>query len=96
MIVINTALPKLCHAQAGDVVRITDSCGELLPALYLVSVFNEKGKRAGRPGLLHGLYDDERPFFLVDLATGVAQPMPHLSSRVQIVRNVAVYEGCQT
>lgn len=93
MLIINTKLPKLCHAQIGGTVRLTGPDGEPMSELFIVSTFNEKGRRAGRSGMMHGLYDEERPLFLTSLASGEAVPMPHLSSRVEIVRDVAVVEG---
>jgi hypothetical protein len=92
MIVVRTDLPKLCHARPGDVVQIVDTEGDVEPSLYLVCVFPVKGKRAGRGVELinHGLYDEERPLFLVDIETGISREMPHLSNRVQIRRDVRV------
>lgn len=92
MKIITTRLPKLCHARPGDVVRIPADEGiGADPALYLVAVSTaHKDKRAMRSNMSHGLYDEERPLFLVNVETGEARAMPHLSSRVEIVRNVIV------
>jgi hypothetical protein len=77
-------LPKLCHAKAGDVIRIP---GDL--ALYLVCR-HDIGKKQ-RPKIAgNGLYSEENPMFMVNLETGEASALPHYSSRVEIVRDVAV------
>jgi hypothetical protein len=76
MRMIDMRPPKLCSAAVGDVVQIED-------VTYIVCAVNAVGKRKARPISL-GLYDDERPLFLVNLASGEAVPMPHLSSRVEI------------
>lgn len=41
---------------------------------------------------MNGPYSDEREHFLVNLETGEACAMPHLSSRCEIVRNIAMIE----
>ena len=60
---------------------------------YLVCiVINEKKKRAP----LHasnGLYSEENPTFLVSLLTGECIAMPHLSTRVEIVRDISIVES---
>ena len=83
---VDTRLPKLCHAKPGSIVRLENG-------LHMVCVFPVKGKRAARPLSNMGLYDDERPLFLVHMATGEAVPMPHLSSRVEIVDDVTLVDG---
>lgn len=93
MQVINIRLPKLCHAKPGDTVRLPDREGNLLDELFMVCAFPVKGKRAARPMVLHGLYDDERPLFLVSLETGLARGMPHLSSQVEIVSDLVLVQG---
>lgn len=93
MKIINNQLPKLCHARPGDVIRVPYEHGGEGSTLYLVSVFNTPGKRPLRSNAMNGLYDDERPLFMVNLSTGEARPLPHLSSRVEIVRDIAVIEG---
>lgn len=80
-------LSKLCHAQPGDVIRIPQ-----FPSLYLVACFAMKGCKPARAGATNGLYSDERPLFMVDLASGEARELPHLSSLVEIVRGAAVVE----
>jgi len=91
MLLVNTSMPKLCHARPGDAVRLLDrETGNPLPELYIVCIFNQKGKRHMRPCRSEGLYDEQRPLFLVNLTTGEAAEMPHLSSRVQIVRDARI------
>ncbi len=92
--------PKICFAKAGDVVRITfdgTDYGALNPAPFLVCVNSgisgAKGKRCQvQKNAMAGLYSDERNHFLVNLETGEACAMPHLSSRCEIVRNLAMIE----
>ncbi|MER1940483.1 hypothetical protein ABS755_07215 [Castellaniella sp. FW104-16D08] len=95
MKVINTKLPKLCHARPGDVIRVTDDTGKPTDTLFLVAVFNAPGKRAMRDNMMQGLYDEERPLFMVNLETGEARPLPHLSSRIEFVRDIVAVEGCR-
>lgn len=86
MKVVDTRKPKLCSAKPGSVIQLLNE--DQVPAgdFYLVSVMDVKGKRAARELATQGLYDDERPLFLVSLSNGQAIAMPHLSSRVDIVR----------
>lgn len=93
MLFIDTRLPKLCHANPGDVIRIGDKDGIIQSDIYLVCAFNQEGKRAARKTISNGLYDDERPLFMVNLITGEAKPLPHLSSRVEIVKDIAIVRG---
>ena len=86
MKVIDTRQPKLCSAPVGSVVQIEEKT-------YLVCAFNPGGKRGQRPNMSQGLYDEERDLFLVDLASGEASKMPHLSSRVDICHNAAIVLG---
>lgn len=86
MKIVDTRQPKLCSASVGSVVQIEDKT-------YMVCAFNPGGKRAQRPNMSHGLYDDERDLFLVDLSTGEAVKMPHLSSRVDICRDPVLTLG---
>lgn len=92
MIYVNTRLPKLCHAQPGQKVRLPDpATGAVLPEVFMVVAVAERLRgrtlRPARKGISLGLYDDERPLMLVSMSTGVAQPMPHLSSRAEILRD---------
>ncbi len=89
MKIVDTRQPKLCSAPVGSVVQIDDKT-------YLVCAFNPGDKRAARPGMPHGLYDEERDLFLVDLANGEATKMPHLSSRVEIRRDAVLTLGDTT
>lgn len=77
--------PKVCFAKPGDVIELPDAFG----TLFLVCCYDLGRPR--NPVASNGLYSDENPHFLVDLINGQARPMPHLSSRARIVRNVAVY-----
>ncbi|KVP96453.1 hypothetical protein WJ97_11225 [Burkholderia ubonensis] len=83
---VNTALPKICHARIGQKVRLPDSkTGEVQPEVFVVVALDKPGRRAARPGMSHGLYDDERELMLVSLTTGIARKMPHLSSRAELL-----------
>lgn len=87
---VRAELPKLCHARPGELVRLPGDDGRPSGPLYLVCAAEVKGRRALRECMTHGLYDDERPLFLVDIETGAATPMPHLSSRAQIIDDAEV------
>src|SRR5690242_4944253 len=80
-------LPKLCHATPGQIIRVPEMEGK-----FMVCVVNIKNKRAAR-NISKGLYDDERPLFIVNIETGEALAMPHLSTRVEIIDDIAVVEN---
>lgn len=84
---------KLCHAKPGDAVRIIDKNGNRSAEVYLVAFMEKKGCSAARECASNGLYSDDRPLFLVDTGTGQAVTMPHLSSRVLILRAAAIVEN---
>lgn len=86
MKIVDTRLPKLCHAHPGEMVRLENG-------LHMVCVFPVEGKRPARPMIGNGLYDEERSLFLVNMTTGEAIAMPHLSSRIEIVRDVTLVDG---
>ncbi len=90
MKLINTKLHKLCSARPGDAIRLLDAAGAELPDTYIIAVMEQKGRRAMRPNRTEGLYDEERPLFMVNLETGQAEALPHLSSRVQILQYAVV------
>lgn len=88
MKVVDTSKPKLCHAMPGDCVQLLAENAEILPQLYMVCVnpLNPQNRPAPKFAM-NGLYSDERPLFLVNMETGQAAKMPHLSERVIIVRD---------
>lgn len=86
MKIVDTRQPKLCSASVGSVIQIEEK-------IYMVCAFNPGDKRSARPNMSHGLYDDERDLFLVDVASGEAIKMPHLSSRVEILRDAVLTLG---
>jgi len=93
MQVIINKVPKLCSVPVGSAVRLHRDDGSAPgdgDPVYIVCAFNQPGKRAARPLVTQGLYDDERPLFLVDLATGSAIPMPNLSKRVQVLKDASI------
>ncbi|KVP16840.1 hypothetical protein [Burkholderia ubonensis] len=84
---VNTHLPKICHARIGQKIRLPDTkTGEVQPEVFVVVAKEEPRRRAARPGMSQGLYDDERELMLVSLTTGIARKMPHLSSRAELLR----------
>lgn len=82
---VRTDLLKICHARVGQPVRLPDATGQVLPEVFVVCAVDGGGKPA-RPGQPHGLYDDGRELYLVSLTTGRTRPMPHLSSRAELLR----------
>ena len=82
---------KLCHVRPGECIRIPFNESELSVDLYLVCIHDcgEKRARRGRP---EGLFDEGNDLFLVNLRTGEAVKMPHLSSRVRRVPSAAIVE----
>lgn len=83
--------PKLCFAQAGQVIRMLNE--ELEPAgpYYLVVRLPEAPKRGVQQKFdSNGLYSDPDQHGLVDLATGTLCTMPHLSKRMVRVNDAAL------
>lgn len=78
-------LRKLCHAQIGQHVQLTDALGKLEDEVFVVCAVEQPGRRPGRPGQPHGLYDDQRKLFLMSTRSGNTRPMPHLSSRAKLL-----------
>jgi hypothetical protein len=95
MRIVNSKYVKMCWAKPGDVVRLIGADLQVDPAMYLVCAVGDgiKGKRAARELASNGMYDDQRPLFLVNIETGILMNMTHLSGRVDIIRDVAVVEG---
>lgn len=89
MKVVDTRLPKLCFAKPGDVISIDNE-------IFMVCVMNIKAARAAPLLASNGLYSEERPLFLVNVASGVAVQMPHLSSRVEILHDATIVIGKTT
>lgn len=79
-------LTKLCHVRPGEVFRIpSKGPGEQLFLLCRYDVGRAKTLLSDK-----GLYAEENPLFAVNLETGEASTLPHFSSGVEIVRNVAI------
>jgi hypothetical protein len=91
VIVARPVVNKLCHAKPGDVVRLL-SPRQLVPIgePYMVCVDPHSDKPA-RATLPQDLYADERRLFLVSLSTGLVRTMPHLSQRMEIIRDAVVF-----
>lgn len=88
--VVNTRLPKLCHARPGQIIRLPDrETGEVLPELFiLVAIALDKPSRRKHPpyGSSAGLYNEERELLLISLTTGRARKLPHLSDRADLTQ----------
>lgn len=86
---VNTAnSKKLCFAKQGDVVRIPeDKRGD---RLYIVTVLSLPHLKKAAAEANNGLYSDERPFALVDLESWEMFPVPHLSSRVEVLEDATI------
>jgi len=83
---VDTRLPKICHANVGQKVRLPHpETGAIHSEVFVVVALEKSGRRAARPGMSQGLYDDERELMLVSLTTGIARKMPHLSSRAELL-----------
>ena len=65
-----------CHFRPGQCVRLFNESGEE-QGIYLVCSVGELKAELGSSGL----YKANVPVFLVNLNTGIAQSLPHLSSR---------------
>lgn len=87
---------KLCHATVGCLVMLVSAQLEVDDEPYLVCATPDKGRRAARPGMSHGLYDDERHLFLVSMKSGLMREAPNLSSRVIIFREAEVLLGSES
>ncbi|MBK6616459.1 hypothetical protein [Ottowia sp.] len=87
---------KLCHATVGCLVMLVSAQLEVDDEPFLVCATPDKGRRAARPGMSHGLYDDERHLFLVSMKTGLMREAPNLSSRVIIFREAEVQLGSES
>lgn len=86
-------LPELQRIDSDSGEREFDVAimGDDTRALYMVCADASDATRpAARRGAAHGLYDDKRPLFLLNLRTGCAVKMPHLSSRVEVMRNATL------
>lgn len=93
MKIIDSKSIKLCHCNVGDVIQIIDENGQVQPGYYLITALYGKGKRPARPNMTHGLYDDQRYLFAVNLKTGEARELPHLSSKILPVNDIAILTG---
>lgn len=84
---VNTRLAKICHAHVGQKLRLPHpETGAIHSEVFVVVALEKPGRRAARPGMSQGLYDDERELMLVSLTTGIARKMPNLSSRADLLR----------
>jgi len=81
--------PKLCHAEIGGLVQLLDDNFNPLPDMYLVCSCN--GAVVHKKFEMYGLYSQKEPLFLVNIRTGEAQKMPHLSSRVVILSDAELH-----
>ena len=86
--------PKVCFVKAGQVVQLINPDTHLPDGpFYLVTVLPVTGKESREVEHAfksNGLYSDPRTHLLVNLETGLLCPMPHLSSRVDIIYDAAL------
>lgn len=82
MLIVNTRLPKVCFARAGDVICLPDEKGNVIDDPYLVCVFTLDNILPKKLVASNGLYSSEDTYYLVNLRTGMPKKMPHLSSRM--------------
>ena len=76
--------PKLFNAKVGDIILLEDTVSELrLPCMVCEFPSEPMGSRRSYGKM--GLYDNQNTLFLVEVETGRARKMPHLSSRVEII-----------
>lgn len=89
--------PKICHYKIGDVIHIPEgeeTSDEIKKdRLFQICVIDDNLKSARGPRannsagrtdfkkLMSGLYQEKRPLFMIQLSTGIAFSLPHLSSR---------------
>jgi len=76
---------KICHIKAGEVIMLPG----LGPTLFMLCRHNI-GKNKAHNMAGNGLYSEENPVFLIDLATGEASAVPHLSSRCARVSDLEI------
>ena len=69
---------KTCHLRPGDCVFIYGRDGNQIPGVFLVCSAGTIKASLGSSGL----YRADVPVFLVNLETGEARDLPHLSSRL--------------
>lgn len=82
-------LRKVCHTRPGDLVRIHAFDG-VERGLFLVC----SAGKISRELKSAGLYESDKPVFMVDIRSGVAEQLPHLSAHVAAVeRNACVVIG---
>ena len=67
---------KVCHFRPGECVRLYNKDGED-QGLHMVCSVGKLTMKLDSSGL----YKADVPIFLIDLKTGVARDLPHLSSR---------------
>lgn len=82
-----TVFTKLCHAPVGSRIKLVDSEMKIGDEVFIVGAIDKAGQRPARKGLSLGLYDDQRQLFLMNAASGMQRSMPHLSSRVVILKS---------
>lgn len=92
---IDTALPKLCHAHVGEYVRLPDpATGELLDEVFLICAKPEPKPSRRRKSERSTLSYEKEHTFLVSVSTGEIREMPHLSTRSQPLRGADKPEFC--
>ena len=89
MKIVSNHYPKVCHAKPGDIIQLLEDDGEPGKGLYMVCIYWREGQKKSRKPLngLNGLYNIEQPLFLVNIETGEAKNMIHLSERASIIND---------
>lgn len=87
MLTINTRLPKTCFARAGEIICLVDEKGNVIDDPFLVCVLTLDSIAPKKIVASNGLYSAEEDYYLVNLRTGLPRKMPHLSSRINILRD---------
>lgn len=94
MKVIDYRLPKVCFAEAGQIIQLPNKDTGLPEGpFYLVTVI-QKGKDSAMHVMKsNGLYSNPNDHLLVDIETGVLRVLPHLSSRMDVVGSATMIIG---
>lgn len=73
--------PKVCLFAPGDCLRLLNKDGTVGKKLFMVCRHTIDPKKRAPIGASNGLYSEENPLFLVNLESGEAHAMPHLSAK---------------
>lgn len=82
--------PKVCLFSPGDCLRLINRDGTVGKKLFMVCRRTLDPEKRAPIGASNGPYSEENPLFLINLESGEAHPMPHLSSRAVRVEDAYV------